>query len=156
MEFKELVEAFAAKYGVEGLVPDNGIVSIVVDDMKCVILDDEEWDSITVCGDIGHPPPDANGPFGELMLKANFLLQGSKGSVLSMNPETGAYVVFRRIPRVSVDLEALASAIEKVADQISDWKNILNGIQVAADNAKELNLSMADISPLSPSGFMQV
>lgn len=156
MEFNELIEAFAAKYGIEGLVPEDGVASIVVDGMKCMILDDEESDSIAVCGEIGHPPPDANGPFGELMLKANFLLQGSSGSVLSMSPQTGEYVVFRKIQRPSVDLDALSSAIEKVADQMTDWKNILNGMKEAEDKAKDQDHSKPEFSPFSPSGFMQV
>ncbi len=156
MEFNELIEEFAAKYGVEGLVPEGGVVSIVIDGMQCVIIDDAEWDSITVCGDIGHPPPHANGPFGELMLKANFLLQGTDGSVLSMNPETGAYVIFRRMPRPSVDLDSLSSAIEKIASQIADWRKILNGMHMAEDKAKDNDVSLPDVSLFPSSGFMQV
>ena len=156
MEFTELIEAFASKYGVEGLTSDGGVASIVVDDMKCVILDEPEADCVTVCGEIGLPPPHADVAVGELMLKSNFLLNATEGSVLSMNPETGAYVVFRKIPRLSADLEALASAVEKIADQVADWQGVLNGVKSAVENLPESGNSDMGGMPLSGSGFMQV
>ena len=73
-----------------------------------------------------------------------------------MNPETGAYVIFRRMPRPSVDLDSLSSAIEKIANQIADWKNILNGMHMAEGKAKDNDVSLSDVSLFPSSGFMQV
>jgi len=37
------------------------------------LLDDHQAHSLFACAEIGHPPPDANGAFGAMMLQANFL-----------------------------------------------------------------------------------
>ena len=157
MEFNELVDAFASKYGIEGLSIKDGIAAMSIDGMNCAIVDDAAEDCVTVCGEIGRPPLHANGPFGELMLKANYFLEGSDGSVFSINPETGAYSVFRKIPRPAADLDALSAAVEKVSNQMSDWKNILNGVNVAEEKAAESeSISNSNFNPLSGGGFMQV
>ena len=91
MEFKELLAAFAAKYGVEGFDGADGAAELDVDGVRVELLDDPQSQSLFACAEIGHPPPDANGAFGAMMLQANFLLRGTEGATLCQNPETQAY-----------------------------------------------------------------
>ena len=44
-------------------------------------------------GEISAPSTDRADAFRKAMLEANFFLRGTGGAVLSMNPETGAYML---------------------------------------------------------------
>ena len=96
MEFKELIAAFAAKYAIEGLDGVDDVVELDVDGSRVELLDDQQTRSVVVCTEIGQPPPDANGEFGAMMLKANFMLRATDGATLCQNPETGAYALVRQ------------------------------------------------------------
>ena len=98
MEFKELIAAFAAKYAIEGLDGVDDVVELDVDGNRVELLDDQQTRSVVVCTEIGQPPPDANGEFGAMMLKANFMLRATDGATLCQNPETGAYALVRQFP----------------------------------------------------------
>ena len=98
MEFNELLAAFAAKYGVDGLDGADGVAELEVDGIRVEMLEDSQARSLIACAEIGLPPPDANGAFGAMMLKANFLLRATAGATLCQNPETGAYALVRPFP----------------------------------------------------------
>ncbi len=88
MEFKELIAGFAAKYGIEGLSGADGAAELEVDGIRVELLEDPQARSLIACAEIGLPPPDANGAFGSMMLKANFLLRATEGATLCENPES--------------------------------------------------------------------
>ena len=106
MEFKELIAGFAAKYGIEGLSGADGAAELKVDDVRVELLDDPQTHSIFACAEIGHPPPDANGAFGAMMLQANFHLRATEGATLCQNPETQAYALVRPFPLAITDVES--------------------------------------------------
>ena len=85
MEFKELLAAFAAKYNIEGLDGAEGVAELEVDGIRVELLEDPQARSLVACAEIGLPPPDANGAFGAMMLKANFLLRATAGATLCQN-----------------------------------------------------------------------
>ena len=47
MEFKELLAAFAAKYGVEGLDGADGVAELEVDGIRVELLDDSHHDMLS-------------------------------------------------------------------------------------------------------------
>ena len=103
MEFNELVSDFATRYRVEGLSAKDGATVLEVDDMTAGIIHDPASadapdNGIMVVVEIGYPPPDADGPFGEVMLKANYLLGGTNGAILCQNPDTDASPSCAAIP----------------------------------------------------------
>ena len=61
MEFKELLAAFAAKFGIEGLGGADGVAELEVDGIRVEMLEDSQARSLIACAEIGLPPPDANG-----------------------------------------------------------------------------------------------
>ena len=91
MEFNELLAAFAAKYGVDGLDGADGVAELEVDGIRVEMLEDSQARSLIACAEIGLPPPDANGAFGAMMLKANFLLRATAGATLCQNPESSRW-----------------------------------------------------------------
>ena len=131
MEFKELLAAFAAKYNIEGLDGAEGVAELEVDDIRVELLDDRATGCLIACAEIGHPPPDATGAFGAMMLKANFLLRGTEGATLCQNPETGAYALIRPFPLALADGESLAAGLESLVNQTENWRTALAGLREA-------------------------
>ena len=131
MEFKELIAGFAAKYGIQGLDGADGVAELYVEGFRVELLDDPQTQSIFACAEIGLPPPDANGAFGEMMLKANFLLRATEGATLCQNPETNAYAVVRPFPQALTDVESFAAGLESLVNQAENWRKVLAGLREA-------------------------
>ena len=156
MEFKELLAAFAAKYGVEGLDGADGVAELEVDGIRVELLEDPQARSLVACAEIGLPPPDANGAFGAMMLKANFLLRATEGATLCENPETGAYSIVRLFPLALADVDSLAAGLESLVNQTENWRTALAVLREAESvrtEAKEVDDSHHD---MLSSGFFQV
>ena len=131
MEFKELLAAFAAKYGIEGFDGADGSVALEVDGIRVELLDDPQSRCLLACSEIGLPPPDADGPFGTMMLQANFLLRATEGATLCQNPETGAYALVRAFPLALADVAALGTGLESLVNQTENWRKVLAGLREA-------------------------
>ena len=129
MEFKELIAGFAAKFGIEGLDGADGVAELDVEGIRVELLDDPQSRSIFACAEIGHPPPDANGAFGAMMLQANFLLRGTGGATLCQNPETGTYALVRPFPQALTDIESFAAGLESLVNQVENWRKALAGLR---------------------------
>ena len=148
MEFKELLAAFAAKYGVEGLDGADGAAELDVDGIRVELLDDHQAQCLFACSEIGHPPPDANGAFGAMMLQANFLLRATEGATLCENPESGAYSIVRPYPLALADVDSLCSCLESLVNQTENWRKALAGLreaESAQSETQELDDSHHDI-----------
>ena len=133
MEFKELLAAFAAKYKIEDLNEVDGAAVLAVDGIPVELLDEPQTQSMLACAEIGFPPPDANGSYGALMLKANFMLHGTEGATLCQNPDTGAYAIVRTFPLALTDAVSLGNGLESLVNQAEDWRKILSGMRVAEE-----------------------
>ncbi len=131
MEFKELLAAFAAKYGIEGIDGADGVAELDVDGIRVELLEDPQARSLIACAEIGLPPPDANGAFGAMMLRANFLLRATEGATLCENPETGAYAIVRPFPLALTDVASLAAGLESLVNQAENWRKALAGLREA-------------------------
>lgn len=140
MEYNELIQAFAEKARLAELAASDGAAAVEIDGIKIAFLHDEKENAVTIYGEIGFPPPDADGAFGGAMLRANHLFNGTDGAVLCQNPETFAYALFRRFPLAGMDAEAFFLEVGKLVDQVEGWQRMLNGfreVESAADDARE-------------------
>ena len=156
MEFKELLAAFAAEYSVEGLDGADGVAELEVDGIRVELLEDPQTRSLIACAEIGLPPPDANGAFGSMMLKANFLLRATEGATLCENPETGAYSIVRLFPLALADVDSLCSGLESLVNQTENWRTALAGLrdaEAAQPAAQEVDDSHQD---MLSSGYFHV
>ena len=131
MEFKELLTAFAEKYGIEGLDGADDVAELDVDGVRVELLNDPHARSLFACAEIGHPPPDANGAFGAMMLQANFLLRATEGATLCQNPETQSYALVRPFPLALTDVASLAAGLESLVNQVENWRKALAGLRIA-------------------------
>ena len=156
MKFKELLAAFAAKYGVEGLDGADGAAELDVEGIRVELLDDPQAQCLFACSEIGHPPPDANGAFGAMMLQANFLLRGTEGATLCQNPETHAYALVRPFPLALADVDSFCSCLESLVNQTENWRKALAGLreaESARSKAQKVDDSHHD---MLSSGFFHV
>ena len=133
MEFKELIAAFAAKHGIKDLDGADGAAALSVDGVGVELLNDPQAHNLLACVEIGHPPPDANGAFGAMMLEANFLLRATEGATLCQNPETGAYALVRPFPLALTDVASFAAGLESLVNQAENWRKALAGLKHAED-----------------------
>ena len=131
MEFNELLAAFAAEYGIKGLDGADGVAELDVDGVRVELLDDKHARNVLACVEIGHPPPDANGAFGAMMLQANFLLRATEGATLCQNPETHVYALVRPFPLALTDVASLAAGLESLVNQAENWRKALSGLRHA-------------------------
>ena len=125
MTFEELIAGFAAKYGIEGLEARDGAAVLEVDGMRVNILYDGPANTVTLCGEIGESPAEAEGRFGEVMLQANFLFRGTEGATLAQNPETGVFAIVRALELPWLDADAFSGAMERFVNQQEQWKRLL-------------------------------
>ena len=156
MEFRELLAAFAAKYGVEGLDGAEGVAELEVDGIRVELLDDPQAQSLIACAEIGMPPPDANGAFGSMMLKANFLLRATDGATLCQNPESDAYALVRPFPLALTDVESLCAGLESLVNQSENWRRALLGLREAESARTEAQGVDDSHHDMLSSGFFQV
>ena len=156
MEFGELIAAFAAKNEIAGLDGADGVVELEVDGIRVELLEDPQTRSLVACAEIGLPPPDANGAFGSMMLKAIFLLRATAGATLCQNPETDAYALVRPFPLALTDCESLAAGLESLVNQTENWRRVLAGLR-EAESARSAAQDVDDSHhDMLSSGFFQV
>ena len=148
--------AFAAKYGIENLDGADGATALDVEGVCVELLDDSKTRSLLACAEIGHPPPDANGAFGAMMLQANFLLRGTEGATLCQNPETGAYALVRPFPLALADVESLGAGLESLVNQAENWRNVLAGLRMAEEVRSEAPGTDDAHHDMVASGFFHV
>ena len=156
MEFRELLAAFAAKYGIDGLEGADGAAELDVEGIRVELLNESRTHSLFACAEIGHPPPDANGAFGAMMLQANFLLRATDGATLCQNPETGAYALVRPFPLALADVESLGAGLESLVNQTENWRRVLAGLRTAEEVRSAAPEAADAPRDAVPGGFVHV
>ena len=120
MQFEELIKGFAGRFGIADGQIDDGTAVFDIDGMAVGFVNDETAATVMVVAEIGYPPPDANGKLGEVMLKSNYLYNGTNGAVLCMNPETSAYALMQTWALDPLDVETFAKNVESFINNASD------------------------------------
>ena len=159
MEYRELIDAFSAKCGVEHPDAKDGTAVFEIDDMPVGFIHDPVEDAMMVVIEIGEPNPDADEACSSALLKANYLFAGTGGATLCRNPETGAFAIMRSWPLASVDGDAFASSVNDLLTTAEKWKAVVEGIddaQDARDEQEEEEKEMLQGSPVDAGGFMRV
>ncbi len=121
MEYNELMQSFAAKYGLADLKIDNGTAVLEIDGMTVGFIHDPATDSVMVVAEIGYPETDVSANFASAMLKANYLFAGTAGAVLCQNPETGAYALMREYRLVEHDPKTFEERLKDLVDDMKEW-----------------------------------
>ena len=155
MEFKEIINGFAQKFGIEGLAPnDEGSVKLEIDGMAVELLHDADAGNVLICAEIGEPPPEGEIHFAEMLLRANFLFQGTGGATFAQNPESKAYALIRPFALASLDVEDFCTHVGEFADGLERWRQILADFREVSESVSDDDST--GFNPLVGNGFMSV
>ena len=160
MQFEELINGFAGRFGIQDAQINDGATVFDIDEMTVGFVYDNMAASIMAVAEIGYPPPDANGKFGEIMLKSNYLYNGTQGAVLCMNPETAAYALMQTWAIEALDVETFAKNVEAFIGNAEKWKEVLSNMREAEAAKEDLDAEEEELSEemdeLPAGSFMQV
>ncbi len=140
MKYEEIIPAMAAKLGVEGLEPKDGVCSLEIDDMLITLAKVADEDGILLSATIGEPPPEAPEAFAALLLQANHQFVNSEGTMFSQDPESKTYLLERIMPLDLIDADYLTMALGEFVDSVERWRKALEDFRPvleAAYNAGE-------------------
>ena len=126
MNYNELMEAFAAKYGLPGIKMQDGGIVLDINGIAVAFMNNEATEAILLHAVIGAPPPDADGSISKQMLLANHALCNAYGTTLCQNPETKEYVAILTFPLIVATPELLVNAVGNLVAIVSKWKEIFS------------------------------
>ena len=157
MDFNELMQSFAAKLGMETIYIENDMVALEIDGMAFGFIHNPEKETLTLVADLGQAAIDANGEFGSMMLKANFLFEATKGSTIFQNPENDSFGIQQWFKIVDLDVDRLSAEAETMANVAEEWKRLLAGCSTVETEVKarkaEDAASRHRASPVAGSGL---
>ena len=157
MEFNELMQAFVAKLGMAPIDIEDGFAALEIDGMAFGFIHNPEKETLTLVADLGQAAIDANGEFGAMMLKANFLFEATKGSTIFQNPDNGSFGVQQWFRIVDLDAERLSAEVETMANVAEEWKQLLAGCSAVETEIKVRKSEDAAASKLVSAGdFLRV
>ncbi len=148
MEFKELMEDFATRHGVDNLAVEDGAAAFDIDGIVVTIA--AAGDEVSISADIGEAPTDGRADFADLMLEAN--LQSSV--FFAKAPESETYVAVRRLSLAELDSGSFDAALEAFVNHAETWRRLLADFRPAAKAAVER--AAAESPSFGSSGLMQV
>ena len=147
MDFEKLISDFAERHGVANLAAENNAAALEVDGIVVTLV--TAGDALSVSAEIGEPPADGRAEFAELMLEANL----QSGAFFAKEPESGAYVLVRRLQLPALDAESFDAALEELVNLSETWRRLLADFRPVAKAAAERT---GDAPQFGANGFFQV
>jgi len=150
MTYEELVVETGAEIGIEGFAPDSDGVCVLASDIGEITVMDCKGprEMVLLNAAVADVPPDA-GPALLEALKANRGFRDTKGSTLSVDPESRRFELTQYAPLEELDPDRLVAMVEDFATTLVSAREKLEGA----------NLSEAtpdDIGGLGLEGFIRV
>ena len=157
MELNELIAAFAAKLGIEGLEVKDGSCSLEIDGIPVEILETPNGKALVLTAIIGPPPLDKTEAFLELLLEANAESLGMQAMAFGKLPDSSNLILQWRFPTQGLELEAFCTELEDFINKAEQWRQALEDFRPAAEEAviqeEEATIPMMG---LGNSGFISV
>lgn len=153
MEMKELLDGLSSNLGIDSLAIIGGEAAIDIDGMPMLITEAQD-DALLVSGLVGEPPPEGCDAFCNLMLEANADFFDATACTLARNPESGCYMLLKRLAKASLDPESFVQELAAFADTLAEWRESLESFRPAAAAAAETKKDESAIR-FSPNGFIE-
>ena len=153
MEMKELLDGLSSNLGIDSLAIIGGEAAIDIDGMPMLITEAQD-DALLVSGLVGEPPPEGCDAFCNLMLEANADFFDATACTLARNPESGCYMLLKRLAKASLDPESFVQELAAFADTLAEWRESLESFRPAAAAAAETKKDESAIR-FSPDGFIE-
>ena len=135
MTYEELIEETGAMIGIEGFAPDaDGICVLASDIGEIVIMDcrEDPRGLVLLNAAVTDVPPEAGAALLEA-LKANRGFRDTKGSTLSVDPETNRFELSRYAFLEGLDPDRFVAIIEDFATALVDVRAKIEGAQLSGD-----------------------
>lgn len=158
MEFNELIQSFAAKSGTGSINIEDGTAAIEIDGMPFGFIHNPDRGTLVLAADLGRQPVDADGVFGSMMLKANFLFEATKGATLFQNPENEAFGIQQMFSLRDLDADRLSEEVEKLSNLAEEWRRTIAGCaqaETAMNEQKKRDSETANLA-FGGKGFMRI
>jgi hypothetical protein len=147
MDFTQLISDFAGRHGIANLAAEDNAAALDIDGIVVTLV--ASGDALSVSAEIGEPPGEGRADFAELLLEAN--LQSE--AFFAKEPESGAYILVRRLPLPALDADSFDAALEAHVNLAETWRRMLSDFRPIAKAAAE----SAEAAPqFGASGFVQV
>ena len=147
MEFQQLIADFAERHSIANLVAEDNAAALEVDGIVITLV--AAGDARLISANIGEPPSEGRAEFAELMLEAN--LQSE--AYFAKEPESGAYVLVRRLQLPTLDGESFDAALEALVNLAETWRRLLADFRPVAKAAAERT---EEFTQFGATGFVQV
>ena len=131
MEFQQLIADFAERHSIANLAAEDNAAALEVDGIVITLV--AVGDALSISADIGEPPSEGRAEFAELMLEANL----QSGAFFAKEPESGAYVLVRRLQLPALDAESFDAALEALVNLAETWRRLLADFRPVAKAAAE-------------------
>lgn len=122
MTFGGLIGSLGERLGVE--IEDAGGAAAVEIDGAAVILQDA-GELLLLRAEVGDLPEEGGEALLASAMRANFLYQGTGGSTLALDPDTGRLVIQKYNWLERLDPETVFAMLERFADTTDAWRRIL-------------------------------
>ena len=135
MTYEELIEETGAQIGIEGFAPDADGVCVLASEIgEITIMDCTEGliEMVLLNAAVSDVPPDADAALLEA-LKANCGFKGTKGSTLSVDPETMRFELTRYAVLEDLDPEKFIAIVEDFATALVNLRDRLDGAHLSGD-----------------------
>ena len=157
MELKELIPAFAAKLGIEGLAAEDGVCALEIDGIPLQLAEMPDGKALVATAVVGTPPPEKTEAFLTLLLEANTETLGPQGAAFGMLPDTGEVILQWRVTTRDLELDAFCAELETFVNQVEQWRLALENFRPAAEEAATREEEAPiPIMGLGASGFISV
>ena len=135
MELEELLPAFAARLGIEGLAVRDGACALEIDGMPVDIAQVPGGAALAACAVIGKPPPEKEEIFLETLLAATLHFHSRDDMAFGLLSETGDLVLQWRTPTAGLDLDTFCAQLETFVNRADQWRRTLEDFRPAAEAA---------------------
>ncbi len=155
MELNELIPAFAAKLGIEGLEVKDGSCSLEIDGIPLEIVEMLDGKALVLTAIIGPPPLEKTEAFYELLLAANAESLGMQAMALGKLPDSSDLILQWRLLTHDLQLESFCTDLEGFINKVEQWRQALENFRPAAEEATIMEED-APIMGLPQSGYISV
>ena len=146
MEYKELIDAFAAKYGVTTAAGEDGLSAVEIDGTNVSFCEDADARAIILTAQVGKLPPDEKGRFASILLKASGMLSANAEGAFCVDDDDMLYVV-RQVPLAFADMDVFTSALESLVDLAEMWREHAAAFASADGEMAQRDIEEAALNP---------
>ena len=159
MEFREFINEFAKRFGIE--VPEivDEAAAFDADGMPFFMMrvaNEGESEYLVVAADLGEPPPERPEKLYQALLDAGHNFAGAGGGVLARNPSDGHIWLQSREAFASMDVETAISKVKSLADAAANWRDIIKEYREGTSISEPATTEEALGGESLPNGFMMV